>query len=99
MGRPPPELLLVLAATNALAWAAYRFDKLCARRQWRRISERALLLLTLLGGLGALTGMYAHRQRHKTTKTLFVVTVVLATLLQLTALAALAYLRLTAPPR
>lgn len=97
MWRPPPELLYVAAATNALAWAAYRLDKLCARRQWRRLSERSLLLLTLLGGLGALAGMVVHRQRHKTTKTVFVVTAVLAALLQVAALAALAYLLRTAP--
>lgn len=93
MARPPVELLWALAATNAVAWAAYRLDKLCARRQWRRISERALLSLAMLGGLGAALAMYAHRQRHKTQKPIFVGTVVLAALLQLAALAGFVYLR------
>ncbi len=94
-----PQALLIAAATNLLAWAAYRLDKACARRQWRRISERTLLLLTFLGGLGALLGMYAHRQRHKAGKPRFVAAAVVATLLQLAALAGLVYLLVAAPRR
>lgn len=99
MARPAVELLLVPAATNAIAWAAYRLDKLAARRDWRRISEATLLVLALLGGLGALAGMYAHRLRHKTAKPLFVGTVALAVLLQVAALAAFAYLWVSSPRR
>ena len=97
MWRDPAPMLLAAAALSAIAWAAYRLDKLCARRQWRRIPERTLLLLTLVGGTGALLGMYAHRQRHKCNKPVFVATAVLATLLQLAALAYLGYLFATAP--
>jgi uncharacterized membrane protein YsdA (DUF1294 family) len=96
MMRPSAELLLIALATNAIAWAAYRLDKACARRGWRRISEGTLLFLTLFGGLGALAGMYAHRQRHKTHKPRFLVAVVVATLLQLGALAGLGYLLVAA---
>jgi uncharacterized membrane protein YsdA (DUF1294 family) len=92
MGHPSVMLLLVVAGANVIAWAALRLDKLCARRDWRRISERTLLALMLFGGSGALLGMYAHRQRHKTQKTSFVVVLGLALLLQLAALAYAVYL-------
>jgi uncharacterized membrane protein YsdA (DUF1294 family) len=97
MWRPSASLLLIVAAPNVLTWAAYRLDKLCARRQWRRISERTLLLLTLFGGVGALTAMYAHHHRHKSQKTSFVVAATLATLLQLAVLGGLGYWIATAP--
>lgn len=97
MWRPSAPMLLIVVAPNLLTWAAYRLDKLCARRQWRRISERTLLLLTLFGGIGALIAMYAHHHRHKSQKTSFLVTATLATLLQLAALACLVYLIATAP--
>jgi len=58
--------LLVLA--DLVAWIAFRVDKARARRGVRRISERRLLQLAAPGGLGALLGMYAHRQRHKVDK-------------------------------
>lgn len=93
---PFVELLLIAVAANFLAWAAFRLDKVCARRQWRRLPERTLIALALIGGSGALIGMYAHRQRHKTNKTVFVVAVVLAMLLQLAALAGYIYLVATA---
>jgi uncharacterized membrane protein YsdA (DUF1294 family) len=76
-------IAVVAVALNALAWAAFRVDKALAQRGWRRISERSLLLLAALGGLGALLGMVAHRQRHKTSKRRFVVLVALATAAQL----------------
>jgi uncharacterized membrane protein YsdA (DUF1294 family) len=97
MWRPSAPLLLIVAAPNLLTWAAYRLDKLCARRQWRRISERTLLLLTLFGGIGALIAMYAHHHRHKSQKTAFRVTATLATLLQLAALGGLGYWIATRP--
>ncbi len=97
MPLPFAELLLVAAAANVLAWGAFRLDKICARRQWRRVPERTLIALTLFGGSGALIGMYAHRQRHKSNKAVFVVAVVLAMLLQLAALAGYIYLVATAP--
>jgi uncharacterized membrane protein YsdA (DUF1294 family) len=67
-------ILVGIAAINAVAWACYRIDKARAARRARRISERALLTLALIGGsLGALAGMYGHRRRHKTSKRRFVV--------------------------
>lgn len=68
-----------LAAGNALAWAAFRIDKARARRGARRIRERTLLTLAVLGGsAGALLAMYAHRQRHKVAKRGFAAVVWLA---------------------
>lgn len=61
--------LLIIA--NIVAWAAFRLDKRRARRGLRRISERRLLQLAALGGLGAIVAMYAHRERHKVDKRRF----------------------------
>lgn len=75
--------LAVVVALDLVVWAAYRFDKRAARRGWRRLSERLLLALTLVGGIGALLGMYAHRQRHKTRKWYFVAVAIIAVIAQL----------------
>lgn len=75
-------VLVAAAAFNVIAWAAFRLDKHWARQGRRRIRERTLLLLATLGGIGALLGMYGHRQRHKTTKPRFVILVVAAVLAQ-----------------
>ena len=81
-------ILLALAAINAVAWACYRIDKARAARRTRRIPERTLLLLALVGGsLGALAGMYGHRQRHKTNKRRFVFALWAIVALQTAALA------------
>lgn len=59
----PVYLLLI----NALALALMLLDKYFARTHRRRIPERTLLLVAVLGGsLGALVGMYAfhHKTKH-----------------------------------
>jgi uncharacterized membrane protein YsdA (DUF1294 family) len=57
-----------------VVWACYRIDKARAARRARRIPERTLLGLALIGGSpGAIVGMYGHRRRHKTSKRWFVV--------------------------
>jgi len=67
-------ILVGYAAINVVTWACYRIDKALAARGARRISERTLLGLALVGGsLGALAGAYAHRRRHKTRKWRFIV--------------------------
>lgn len=82
-------LLIVLAAVaamNAVAWLAFRLDKARATRGARRIRERTLLGLAIVGGaLGALVAMYGHRRRHKTAKRGFAAIVWLAAAAQLTA--------------
>lgn len=60
-------LLIYLLAISVIAFVAYGFDKLCARRHRRRISEASLIWLAVVGGsLGALLGMWMwrHKTRH-----------------------------------
>lgn len=54
---------------NLVALVMYAYDKMMARKGDRRISERTLLLLALLGPFGALAGMRWFR--HKTRKLKF----------------------------
>ncbi len=72
---PRDPVLTVLGGlalvANLVCWAAFRLDKRRARRGSRRISERRLLQLAALGGLGAIVAMYAHRERHKVDKRRF----------------------------
>ena len=54
--------VLTLAAFLAMGW-----DKLCAKRDARRVPERTLFLLAILGGsIGSIAGMYAfhHKTKH-----------------------------------
>ncbi len=58
-------LAVYLASINAIAFAVYGWDKLCAKTQRWRISEAALLSLAAVGGsIGAFLAM--HVFRHKT---------------------------------
>lgn len=61
-------LALYLLAVNALAFLIYGYDKLCAKREGaRRVSEKTLLLLAVVGGsVGAILGMnfFRHKTRH-----------------------------------
>lgn len=65
-----PELNLFrtyLIIINVIAFMLYAFDKLAAKRGWRRIRESTLLLLAAFGGsAGALALMYLfrHKTRH-----------------------------------
>lgn len=77
-----------VVTANLLCWLTFRIDKAAAIEQRARVSERTLLLLSALGGVGAVLGMFAHRQRHKTRKLRFVLLAPLAALAQLAAIAA-----------
>ena len=60
-------LLLYLAAVNVVAFAVYGADKRRAKKGKRRVPEKTLFLLAIIGGsVGALAGMYAfrHKTRH-----------------------------------
>ena len=67
-------LYIFIIAMNVLAFLAFGIDKFLARNKMRRISEKALLTLSALGGpLGALFGMVLFN--HKTSKAKFRFTV------------------------
>ena len=56
-----------LAIINAVAIAAYGWDKLCAIRKWWRVPELTLLGLAAIGGsVGALVAMklFHHKTLH-----------------------------------
>lgn len=86
-------LLVALAAAvalDAVCWAAFRIDKARARRGAWRLRERTLLGLALVGGPGALVGMYAHRRRHKTRHARFVAVAMLGVVVQVAAVTVVA---------
>lgn len=65
-------LFIYLAAVNLLLFAVMGADKRRARRHARRVPERTLFTLCLLGGgLGGVLGMWVFR--HKTRHWKFVV--------------------------
>ena len=67
-----------LLVINILAFVCYGLDKLKAKRNARRISERALLLIALVGGsVGAWLGMLVWRHKTKHTKFRFGVPIIL----------------------
>ena len=61
--------LALLAAANLLAFLVYGFDKRQAVNGGWRVSEGSLILLAILGGVGAWVGCEVHR--HKTRKPSF----------------------------
>lgn len=65
-------LFWYLIGINVLAFLAYGYDKLQAKRKARRLSERCLIELAVIGGsVGAMIGMYLFR--HKTLHSAFTV--------------------------
>ena len=59
--------LVYLALVNLIAFAVYGADKRRAKKDKRRVPEKTLFLLALIGGsVGALAGMYTfrHKTRH-----------------------------------
>ena len=60
-------LLIYLAAVNVIAFVVYGADKRRAKKERRRVPEKTLFLLALIGGsVGAWAGMYTfrHKTRH-----------------------------------
>ena len=79
-----------LLAINVITFVMYGFDKWMARANSRRISEKALWLVALIGGsAGALLGMKTFR--HKTRKASFQLVLVLILLIHALLLAGYAY--------
>jgi len=62
--------IVALIAWNLIVFFLYGCDKLAAKKEMKRISEYALLVMTFfLGGLGAIFGMVIWN--HKTSKMKF----------------------------
>ena len=78
--RMPVVLAAILAVADILAFVLYGVDKRKARRNAWRISEKALLVSALPGGIGAILGMKLFR--HKTKKWYFRVWVGICAFLQ-----------------
>lgn len=60
--------LAIVGAVSLVAFIVFGVDKLKAKRGSQRISERQLLLISLVGGAaGALCAMliFRHKTRHK----------------------------------
>ena len=65
-----PRLPAYLVAVNLVTALAYGFDKMAARRKWKRVPERALHVMAVAGGTPA--AFAAQRYwRHKTVKASF----------------------------
>lgn len=61
-------IALYLVAINLIAYILYAIDKYKSKRQKWRISEKALIMVALLGGsIGALFAMkiFHHKTKHK----------------------------------
>lgn len=79
-------LAYYLAAVNILLCALMGTDKLLAKLQKRRIPEKALFALAILGGaLGGTVGMYSFH--HKTLHRSFAIGFPLLTIIQIAAVA------------
>lgn len=77
-------LAYYLAAVNILLCLLMGLDKLFAKLQKRRIPEKTLFLLAIIGGgLGGTLGMYSFR--HKTKHTAFAIGFPALTIFQIAA--------------
>lgn len=66
-------VIIWLLAINIVTVVTYRYDKNIAGGSRKRVPERRLLLLALIGGSpAAYIAMYLMRPRHKTRKFRFV---------------------------
>ncbi len=75
-------LLTSLALLNVTTFFFFGFDKYKSTAKHRRIPEKILLFLSLIGGsIGAIAGMYTFR--HKTRKISFQLQLALILLLQM----------------
>lgn len=60
------SFILMWVFANLVAFATFGLDKFASSRAMRRVPENRLLILTLFGGLGALSASSLFR--HKTRK-------------------------------
>jgi uncharacterized membrane protein YsdA (DUF1294 family) len=86
----PSALLWWLVAINVVTAIAYAYDKLAAPRRGRRVRERTLWILCLLGGvLGAWIVFFG--MRHKTQHQSFWAVQIVASVLWIVLLAAVLF--------
>ena len=76
-----PWLWIALAAVNLITFTIYGLDKASARSGARRVPERTLLILALIGGSPAAFAA-CRCLRHKTAKKSFMNKLFLVALLQ-----------------
>ncbi len=79
------SLVIALATVNLVSMAGYGLDKYQAVKDRWRTKESTLLLLAVIGPLGALVGMLTFR--HKIRKAKFYITIPLLLTVQVLALA------------
>ncbi|AOT07832.1 DUF1294 domain-containing protein [Pseudoalteromonas luteoviolacea] len=77
-------VLTVLVLTNAMMYLAFYKDKSYAQSNKQRVSEKTLILLSMLA-LHCTTHLTMHFTQHKTSKWSFQLKLLLAILLQLSA--------------
>lgn len=66
------NLIIYFLIINLIGFLSMGIDKLKAKKNWWRIPEGTLLMITILGGgVGSILGMYTFR--HKTKKLKFTV--------------------------
>jgi uncharacterized membrane protein YsdA (DUF1294 family) len=83
-----PLIAVTLVALSLLAFAVFGWDKFCATRGRRRVSERTLLGLMAVGGSpGGWAAMFAFH--HKTQKASFRTAATIIVALQIVALIAI----------
>ena len=78
---PTPDIRVILVTVtslNACVFILFAYDKYAARKNVKRISERTLLFLALIGPFGAYGSMKVFR--HKTQKIKFYLVPVFAIL-------------------
>ncbi len=82
--------IAIVAVMSLVAWVAYGWDKRQARLERRRVPEKNLHMLALLGGWpGALAGQKTFR--HKTQKAAFQIVFWLIVLLHVAILSGIVY--------
>jgi len=85
---PGIAIIVAFVAWNLITFLVYGADKAKAKKDKRRISEKALILVALImGGLGALLGMVVFR--HKTNKLKFTIGVPVCLLVNIGVIAVL----------
>ena len=77
-------LLVLFIVINVIVLLLFLCDKQKSIKQQRRISERTLMLASLVGGIGAFIGVFFIR--HKSRKIKFKVTVFIGLLLAVAAI-------------